>query len=428
MSSYSSDDDDGYQVRFQNRDQEPIRYINPRQGHMVIDRSRSRSRAGSRDRMRGKHRSRSPSIVIQKRIYDYSSDEDDQFRVALAHRRAHSRGRSGQMLTKEDLEFEQTMNELRELRLEARKQKDAQDVEAKKQYEAAQRDLAKYSDLKRETQRQRDADLQREAREVMELKQEVARRKKAEEEAEQREVTALREEAIKRKKAQLEQEQRELEKLIAFRKEAQRKQDEAEAAERKALTEAKRQLDEIKQKEAQKVEEDRLRQELEFKRMKQAESEALTKSEREKEIKTALEQYRVKEVERIAKEEKAREEANKETERRMQKTLLEAGVAENQITAILRGDKIPTNTTAIGPLVDNTKIITMPLVPARPTYTRIARRHVSFETLRAYSVDYDLDPTVSKPSGCPRTMILPSLTFPPLGFRVYPHQTLGART
>jgi myosin heavy subunit len=395
MGDYYDDDEGVYRVRYRerNRDGSPVRYVEPRTSYLVRERS-SRSRTRSRERFRGP-RGHSPSLVINNGIYNDLSDEEDEGHLHISvspHRRAASRGRSGPLITREELEFEQTMNELRELRLEAKKKKELEEADEKKKYESAQRDMDEFHDLKKETKKRKEAETEREIREMMELRQEAKKRKDAETEKERKEMVELRDEAKKRKQMQAEKEARELEELIAFKKEIKKKEEEKEAKEREALKEAKRQLDEIKKKEAQKAEEERLRRELEFKRMKQAEMEAVAKEEREKEVKAALEQYRIKEMERLAKEEKEREEADKEVERRMQKSLIDAGIPENHIAAILKGEKVQQNEIAI--------IDPHMSAPAhrdsRPTYTRVARRHVSFETLRTFSLDYDLDPTDSE--------------------------------
>jgi hypothetical protein len=393
MADYYDDDDGVYRVRYRERERDgsPVRYVEPRASYLVPERP-SRSRTRSRERFRSQ-RAHSPSVIINNGVYNDLSDEEDDTPVHLAlasHRRALSRGRAGPLMTREEMEFEQTMNELRELRLEAKKKKESEEAEEKKKYESAKRDMDDFHELKKETQKKKEAEAEREMREMMDLRQEAKKRKETEAEKERREMMEFRDEAKKRKQAQAEKEQRELEELVAFKKEMKKKEEEKEAKEREALKEAKRQLDDIKKKEAQKAEEERLRRELEFKRMKQAEMEALAKEEREKEVKAALEQYRIKEMERIAKEDKEREEANKEVERRMQKSLIEAGVPESHIAAILRGERIQTNEVAVleSPLP-------VAMASPRPTYTRVARRHVSFETLRTFSLDYDLDPAVS---------------------------------
>ena len=102
------------------------------------------------------------------------------------------------------------------------------------------------------------------------------------------------------------------------------------------------------------------------------------------EAREALERYKQQDVERMAAKERELEELEQEYRRRMQDDLIKSGLDEREIAAILKGKKIEA-----------------PSEPAsaerpRPTYTRMARRHLSIETLRAFRIDYEQD-TVSIP-------------------------------
>ncbi len=57
----------------------------------------------------------------------------------------------------------------------------------------------------------------------------------------------------------------------------------------------------------------------------------------------------------------------------MQEDLINAGVDEKHIQAIIKKEKIKEKE------------------KDRPTYTRMARRHLSIETLRIYNIDFDYD-------------------------------------
>jgi hypothetical protein len=81
-------------------------------------------------------------------------------------------------------------------------------------------------------------------------------------------------------------------------------------------------------------------------------------------------------------------EREREYEARMQKHLLKSGFDEKEINAILAGKKIEKEK-------KEEKDYTIPTEDKpRHTFTRMARRHLSLETLRVYGIDYKID-TVS---------------------------------
>jgi hypothetical protein len=147
------------------------------------------------------------------------------------------------------------------------------------------------------------------------------------------------------------------------------------------LQQAKRELDEIKRREALAEEEKRIKKELEHKRLKE-EREAAEEAERiKKEAEAAVERYKQEETERRMKEAREREEAEKEYKRRLQEDLVNSGVDEKAIAAIMKKEKVP-----------ETEAEAQAQALGRPTYTRMARKHLSIETLRTYSIEWDYDP------------------------------------
>lgn len=142
------------------------------------------------------------------------------------------------------------------------------------------------------------------------------------------------------------------------------------------LQRAKRELDEIKEREARAEEEKRIKKELDLKRLREEEDAARERKRRDKEAAEAVERYRQQEADRIASEKKKKEEYEREYNRRLQEDLIRSGLDEKAITAIVNKQKIPEPP---------------PEPAARPTYTRMARRHLSVETLRTFRVDYDID-------------------------------------
>ncbi|KJZ71191.1 hypothetical protein HIM_09397 [Hirsutella minnesotensis 3608] len=144
------------------------------------------------------------------------------------------------------------------------------------------------------------------------------------------------------------------------------------------LQRAKRELDEIKKRESRAEEEKRIKKELELKRLMEEEETAQEKKRRDKEAAQAVERYKQQEAERLAREKKMKEESEREYKRRLQEDLAKSGLDEKAITAIVNKQKVPERATNPEPA-------------ARPTYTRMSRRHLSIETLRTYHVDFDID-------------------------------------
>ncbi|KAI8295828.1 Reticulocyte-binding protein 2-like protein a [Colletotrichum sp. SAR11_240] len=181
------------------------------------------------------------------------------------------------------------------------------------------------------------------------------------------------------------------------------------------LQRAKRDLDDIRGREARASEEKRFKTQIELqkyeeemrlaeeakKRDKEASDaverykkkeqdriakERKEKEEREKEFQRRLQEERQKELDRQAKEKKEREDREREYQRRLQDDLIKSGLDERAIAAILKKEKIPEPPKPKPALVDHALVAAQ-----RPTYTRMARKHLSIETLRTYRVEWELD-------------------------------------
>ncbi|KAI8180004.1 Reticulocyte-binding protein 2-like protein a [Colletotrichum sp. SAR 10_86] len=181
------------------------------------------------------------------------------------------------------------------------------------------------------------------------------------------------------------------------------------------LQRAKRDLDDIRGREARASEEKRFKTQIELqkyeeemrlaeeakKRDKEAsdaverykkkeqdriEKEKKEKEEREKEFQRRLQEERQKELDRQAKEKKEREDREREYRRRLQEDLIKSGLDERAIAAILKKEKIPEPPKPKPAPVDHALVAAQ-----RPTYTRMARKHLSIETLRTYRVEWELD-------------------------------------
>lgn len=172
---------------------------------------------------------------------------------------------------------------------------------------------------------------------------------------------------------------RELERLrIKHEREISERRMEKEFRDEAELLKAKKELNEIKRREALAAEEERIKKELERERLLEEQRAAEEAERRKKEAKEAVELYKQQEIKRMAKEAKEREEREKEYQRRLQEDLLRSGVDEKAITAIMKKEKVPEAEEQMKALV-------------RPTYMRMARKHLSIETLRVYHIDWDYD-------------------------------------
>ncbi|UNI15295.1 hypothetical protein JDV02_001838 [Purpureocillium takamizusanense] len=179
-----------------------------------------------------------------------------------------------------------------------------------------------------------------------------------------------------REEWEAEQARRELEQMrLAHSRDKDERRLAKEYRDEAELQRAKRELDEIKKREARAEDEKRIKRELELKRLKEEEEAAEQKKRRDKEAAEAVERYKKAEADRMAKEAKQKAEADMEYKRRLQEDLLKSGLDEKAIAAIIEKKKVPE--------------VSQP--GDRPTYTRMARRHLSIETLRTFRVDFDVD-------------------------------------
>lgn len=126
------------------------------------------------------------------------------------------------------------------------------------------------------------------------------------------------------------------------------------------LEAVKKELQAYKEENARDLEELRIKKEIELQRLLKEEAEA------------AIEKYKVEMAEKAAKEKKEKGGREKEYQKRMEEDLRKSGIDERQIAAVLKKDNKGVD-------------------PARPTWTRMARRHLSIETLNRYRIDYEFD-------------------------------------
>lgn len=137
------------------------------------------------------------------------------------------------------------------------------------------------------------------------------------------------------------------------------------------LEKAKKELAAFKHEKEREAEERRIKEELELKRLKEEKKKAEEKERAKKEAEKAVEEFKIKEAEKRAEEKKEKEEREKEYARRLEEDLRKSGIDERQIALITKKKE--------------------PIDPNRPTYTRMSRKHLSIETLRAHRIDYEFD-------------------------------------
>ncbi|KAH7136653.1 hypothetical protein EDB81DRAFT_844616 [Dactylonectria macrodidyma] len=306
-------------------------YLDPE--HLVtVARSRSRERSRSRDRRTSSPPPPAP-VIINNRIYnDHSSDEDDDRRMQLA-RSSRYRHRS------------RSWSRSRSQSSSHMTREDWEAEQARKDLEVLRLSNAREKDERRLIKDyEEEAELQRAKRELDDIKGREAR---AEEE--------------KRLKKEME-----LKRL--------REEDEANEEKDRREKEAKDAVEQYKQ-----AERDRILKQKKY------------EEEKEKEAKKAVERYKQEERDRILKEKEEKEAADKEYQRRLEEDLRRSGLDDRAIAAILKKEKIKKETSAPEPA----RVVPVAQVPpapvARPTYTRMSRKHLSIETLRSYQVDFDFD-------------------------------------
>lgn len=150
------------------------------------------------------------------------------------------------------------------------------------------------------------------------------------------------------------------------------------------LEKARRELEDYRIKEEQhrlkeenERELERYKKEIELKKLKEDKAKKEQAAKQEAAEKEAIEKFKAEEAKKREKEKKEKEEREKEYKLRMEEDLRKSGVDEQQIAVIMKkeGAKKPQQA----------------LEPARPTYTRMSRRHLSLETLRVHRIEYEFD-------------------------------------
>ncbi|TGJ78109.1 hypothetical protein E0Z10_g10649, partial [Xylaria hypoxylon] len=203
------------------------------------------------------------------------------------------------------------------------------------------------------------------------------------------------------KEYELERAQQELEEMkLSSKIEHEEKRRERTAREERELRDAKKELDAIREKKDRDELENRIKQKINLDRLREEEAALAESKRREKEAKDAVERYKKGEAERALREREENEERDRQYKQRLQEQLLKSGLDEEKINAILAGKKIekpkpkeekPQKHPYQQLPHQQLPPIVYPEPAQRPTYTRMARRHLSLETLRVYDIDFVLD-------------------------------------
>lgn len=135
-------------------------------------------------------------------------------------------------------------------------------------------------------------------------------------------------------------------------------------------------LDQLEEKEREAERKRRFEEEQALKKF----AEEKKKEQEEKMKKDAIEADRIKQLEKAVKEKKAKEEADKEFRERVKTTFGNAGYSDESIERILQKE-------GKGGHEGQKRIMDL----SRPTYIKVHRKHLSPDTLDAYSLPWEFD-------------------------------------
>lgn len=133
-----------------------------------------------------------------------------------------------------------------------------------------------------------------------------------------------------------------------------------------------RELDRFKMKEEQEKKELLLKKEMELQKLKEEKRAEQEQERLKKEKAAAVEKYKIEEMEKASKAKKEREEREKEYQERLEADMRMLGIDGRQMAHLAKKE---TSSSDCG----------------RPTYTRMARRYLSLETLNAFQIEFQYD-------------------------------------
>lgn len=367
--SYIYDDEDDLEVRFPpNRGRAPVIYPEAAYGRPTAPYYAHHHSGGGylvpnasiprRARSTG-HRPSDPGpapVIVNNRIYNVEDDQPQYLAAAPRRRsrsRSHSYSRRSSSHSRRSSRSSHGDYELERIRERAR-------LEAQIQLQLETvRNKELHSDRTRESARREYEALSREKefqdREIERAKEKTRREVEMEIEQERKRIEYEQDKALSWARQKYEHES----------SRARKVREDAE------LEKAKKELAAFKHEKEREAEERRIKEELELKRLKEEKKKAEEKERAKKEAEKAVEEFKIKEAEKRAKEKKEKEEREKEYARRLEEDLRKSGIDERQIALITKKKE--------------------PIDPSRPTYTRMSRKHLSIETLRAHRIDYEFD-------------------------------------
>lgn len=333
--------------------------------------------------------------------------------VSISHSPGSSRERSS--FTREDFELERTRGELMLIRMNQERERNERSV----------RDGGELARYRAESEREKHERLLREDIELRMTKGELERYKSEREREREREnhERLLREETefrttkseLERYKSEQELQRRERQlreefELLSLKEEKKRMEKEKRTHEEKerADKEIRDTYERMKRMEAERHAREEKQHEEAIEKYKREEAEKAARERKERD--EIIEKFKRQEAERVARERAEREEREKEYQRRLHEDLHKAGLNEQQIVAVKSGKALPPpqaqmpHRPAPPPVMHAPPAHAHPppaqqapptyqIQPAapRPTYTRMARKHLSIETLRVYGIQYETD-------------------------------------
>ncbi|KAI9735019.1 MAG: hypothetical protein M1818_006596 [Claussenomyces sp. TS43310] len=351
-------------VLYDDRPARPV-YLSGRPGQMLEIAGRSRSR--SHERRAPAPAAAAPAPVIINNIYNDRDDSEEDERaypsaVALSPHRSRSRQRPSQSppmrdqyrdpgyMSREDYELESTRKELKRYKLQEKREEE-------------ERLMKNEMELKRLREEKKAEEEERAYHPVVALSPHRSRSRQRPSQS-----PPMRDQY--RDPGYMSQEDYELERT---RKELERYKLQEKREEEERLMKKEMELKRLREEKKAEEDEKLLKKEMELKRLKEEKKAEEEKKRAKEEAERAVKEWQTKEAERQAKEKKEKEEREKEYRKRLEEDLKRSNLDEKQIAIVLNNKEEEK-------------------AAERPTYTRMARRYLSVETLNTYRIDYALDP------------------------------------
>ncbi|KAI9655064.1 MAG: hypothetical protein M1829_000697 [Trizodia sp. TS-e1964] len=145
--------------------------------------------------------------------------------------------------------------------------------------------------------------------------------------------------------------------------------------EEKERDEMRKELEKYRTEKQREEEEKRIKDELMLKQVKEAEKKREEDARLKELEKAAIEKFKREQEAQAAKAKKEKEDDEARYKERLKTDLEKYGLSDKQVSVITSTNNQQT----------------LPVVPGKVTYTKMARRHLSIETLRTYQIPYKMD-------------------------------------